>query len=130
MIFTENEYNIKNGEIKGTKIPKGETYPQRINYHDEARDLTQSIIRKESYRFKNSKIHSTIKSTTLKITFIDETSNLQNPSYETDIYNCLDGVFDGTKNYLIVSLCEPSQPTGKISSIDCRVQLIKSLKMD
>ncbi|WP_207882866.1 hypothetical protein [Pseudomonas sp. 30_B] len=130
MIFSESNTNINSGVIKGAKIPKGTTYPQRESYSDDARDFTQLIISKEKYKPQKASPGSIIRITRLKTTYIKEESNSERLEYISKTYECIDGIIKGKSKSIVISLCEPEPPRKTIPTTDWRLKLINSLKIE
>jgi hypothetical protein len=130
MIFTERNANKNHGVIKGSKIPKGTTYPQRESYSDDARDFTQSIISKEKYKSQKAFPGNVIRITRLKTTYIKEESNPGRLEYTSKTYECIDGVIKGKSKSIVISLCEPEPLRKTVPNTDWRLKLINSLETE
>ncbi|MDF3865650.1 hypothetical protein P3W53_14295 [Pseudomonas denitrificans (nom. rej.)] len=130
MIFAESNANINLGIIKGSKIPKGTTYPQRESYSDDARDFTRSIISKEKYKPQKAFPGSIIRVTRLKATYIKEYPNSERSEYTSKTYECIDGIIKGNLASIVISLCEPEPLRKTIPNTDWRLKLINSLKIE
>ncbi|MBD9503193.1 hypothetical protein IB256_20560 [Pseudomonas sp. PDM17] len=130
MIFAESNANINSGVIKGSKIPKGSTYPQRESYSDDARDFTQSIISKEKYQPQKAFPGSNIRITRLKVTYIKEDPNSERSEYTSKTYECIDGIVKGKLESIVISLCEPEPLRKSVPNTDWRLKLINSLKTE
>lgn len=130
MIFAESNANINSGIIKGSKIPKGSTYPQRESYSDDARDFTQSIISKEKYKPQKDFPGSNIRITRIKVTYIKEDPNSERSEYTSKTYECIDGIVKGKLESIVISLCEPEPLRKTVPNTDWRLKLINTLKTE
>lgn len=130
MIFAESNANINSGVIKGSKIPKGSTYPQRESYSDDARDFAQSIISKEKYKPQKVFPRSIIRVTRLKATYIKEDPSSERSEYTSKTYECIDGTIRGNLESIVISLCEPEPLRKTVPNTDWRLKLINSLKIE